>query len=171
MKKQNWNELTVAVESPSLEILRPSLDMAFTNLLWVVHILQCCISLVPPRTARIHIITLGKIRVVGQLRKIKCQTVLETDTLILSLYVPPSHSPPGIPTTHWMKPEWISPGPGIAASLWALCSAIHLQDVSRTVLEERIRFLTLAGIHPAQTGIFTVWIPTAEVVPPKSPPS
>lgn len=49
---------------------------------------------------RIHIITLGKIRVVGELREIKCPTVLETDTLILSLYVPPSHPPPGIPTTH-----------------------------------------------------------------------
>ena len=43
------------------------------------------ISLVPPRTVRINIIILGKIKVAGQLRQIKCQTVLEADTLILSL--------------------------------------------------------------------------------------
>lgn len=35
-KKQNWNELTEAVEPPSLQILKPWLVMALTNLLWVV---------------------------------------------------------------------------------------------------------------------------------------
>lgn len=47
-----------------------------------------------------NIIVLGKIRVAGQLRQIKCQTALEADPLILSMYVCPSHPPPGLPTAH-----------------------------------------------------------------------
>lgn len=62
--------------------------------------LQCFINPMPPRRVRINTVILGKIRVAGQLRKIKSQTVLEADTLILSLYVPPPHPPPGLPTTH-----------------------------------------------------------------------
>lgn len=142
-EEKNWNELPEAVESPSLEILRSWLDMAFTNLLLVVHISQCCMSPVPARTVRTHIITLGKIGVVGQLREMKCQAVLETDTLILSLYVAPSYAPPGIPTTPWKisasLQALVQHPPCKLSAPWSICRMCQGQS-----LEETMRFLMLS---------------------------
>lgn len=88
-----------------------------------------------------NIIVLGKIRVAGQLRQIKCQTVLEADPLILSMYVCPSQTPLGLPTTHWINHK----------SLWALelqppCKLFSSWSICRTSqgqsLEDKTRFLT-----------------------------
>lgn len=77
----------------------------------------------------------------GQLRQIKSPTVLEAD--ILSLYVPPSHPPPGLPTTHWTNHKSLQ-----ALEQQPPCELFASPSVCRMwqgqSLEERTRFLTLS---------------------------